>query len=367
MKRLPILLGLALTLTACHSRSYKLNGTVQGYADGDTIIVADMSMQPTDTLIVKGGAFSLKGKTDSVELAVVYPQKNPDDAVLVFLEPGTIQLTLSGESLTSRVSGTKANDGLQALTDKTNEIEVRLEQLGQAFNDSTLTDDRRMAITQEYVQIQNDLPRIFTEAAEENIDNEFGYFVVTNLAPNMELEQVQALIDKMPAAFRERQAVKELETMISQANGTDEEEQLEDFSLPTPDGTEMSILDEVEKHQLTILDFWASWCQPCMREMPNMINLYEQYHDKGLGIIGISLDEDQDQWTKAIKTLGIAWPQVSDLKGWHSFAAEMFQVQSIPHMIVVDKSGTILKRGLRGEALAAFISEQLDDVSDPTD
>ncbi len=352
---------MALAMTACHQNGYKIEGSALGYDDGDTMFIANISMEPVDTLIVKDGKFGKSGHVDSVELGLIYAQKNPDDAVLFFIEPGTILLTMSGDANSSKVAGTKSNDGLQTLTDKTNELERRLEQLSMAFNDTTATtEEKRLEITREYTKIQEDFPRLFVEAAEQNLDNEFGYFVVTNLAPNIGLEQVQALIDKMPAKFRERQELKELEAMVQQANGDGQELQIEDFTMTTPDGEELSVTDEVEQHELTILDFWASWCQPCVREMPNMVALYDAYHDKGLGIIGISLDEDHDQWTKAIKSLGLKWPQISDLKGWHSYAAEMFQVQAIPHMIVVDKNGTILQRGLRGEALSKFVAEKLD-------
>ncbi len=363
MKKLFFFAGMAFGMAACHQNAYEIVGTATGYADGDTMFIANVEMEPFDTLIVKDGQFSMSGQADSVEMGVAYAQKNPDDAVLFFIEPGTIRLTMVGEANGSKVSGTKSNDGLQALTDKTHALEVRLKELGMAFNDTTatMTDEKRQEINLEYAKIREEFPRLFLEAAEQNIDNEFGYFVVTNLAPNLGLDQVTALIGKMPAKFRQRDEVKELEAMLQQANNDNQEQQIEDFTMATPEGTELSVMDEVEQHELTILDFWASWCQPCVREMPNMVALYDAYHDKGLGIIGISLDEDHEQWTKAIKQLGLKWPQISDLKGWNSYAAEMFHVQAIPHMIVVDKNGAILQRGLRGEELSSFIAGQLDE------
>ena len=360
MKKLLTIAGLALALGACQQNSYKIVGTATGYADGDTLLLSEMFMDPYDTIVVKDGKFALSGQVDSVKLCVVYPKQDIDDAVLLFIEPGTIALTMSGNANTSRVGGTKSNDGLQALTDKTNELEERMEQLTQAFSDSTLTEEKRAAITDEYAQLQGELPQLFAEAARQNIDNEFGFFVLTNLAPEMDLDVVQQLIGKMPSRFRQRKEVSELEAMIAQAHAEAPEQQLEDFSMATPDGDELNVMDEVAQHRLTIIDFWASWCQPCMKEMPNMKALYEKYHDQGLGIIGVSLDEDHGQWTQAIKAQGLKWPQVSDLQGWHNAAAEMYQVQSIPHMMVVDSTGVILQRGLRGEALEQFVAEHLD-------
>lgn len=90
-----------------------------------------------------------------------------------------------------------------------------------------------------------------------------------------------------------------------------------------------------------------------------MKELYANYKDKGLGIVGISLDEDGDAWMEAIKELGLTWPQMSDLKGWQCEAGQMFQVNAIPFMAIVDQNGTIIQKGLRGQELEQFISEQL--------
>lgn len=90
-----------------------------------------------------------------------------------------------------------------------------------------------------------------------------------------------------------------------------------------------------------------------------MLQLYETYHDKGLGIVGVSLDMNESDWTTAIKTLCLPWTQMSDLKGWDNAAAKLFDVTSIPHTIVVDQQGKILRRGLRGEQLSEFVESQL--------
>ena len=93
--------------------------------------------------------------------------------------------------------------------------------------------------------------------------------------------------------------------------------------------------------------------------MPFMKELYAEYHPKGLGIIGISLDESAADWSRAINELKIEWPQISDLQGWDSSAAQTFQVNAIPFLVILDSEGKILQKGLRGEELKNFISELL--------
>jgi thiol-disulfide isomerase/thioredoxin len=118
-------------------------------------------------------------------------------------------------------------------------------------------------------------------------------------------------------------------------------------------------MSEVSQHRITIIDFWASWCGPCRQEIPSVIELYKKYKDKGLGIVGVSLDNDKNEWLTAIKQLNMAWPQMSDQNDWGNSVAKLFNITSIPHTIVVDQQGKILRHGLRGEALAAFVAEQL--------
>jgi thiol-disulfide isomerase/thioredoxin len=167
------------------------------------------------------------------------------------------------------------------------------------------------------------------------------------------------LIDELPDDMQKRPAIQEMLSTLKQAAETAEGMTIKDFKQSGLDGTELSLKGEVAKNKITVIDFWASWCGPCRQEMPFMLELYGKYKDKGLGIIGISLDEDSDAWKAATQQLNIPWPQMSDLKGWENAIAQHFCVTSIPHTIVVDQHGKILKRGLRGEKLEEFVEKQL--------
>lgn len=133
-----------------------------------------------------------------------------------------------------------------------------------------------------------------------------------------------------------------------------------DFKMNHIGGSQVSIKEEVAKNKITILDFWASWCGPCVHEAPSVVALYNEYHPKGLGIVGISLDQDEAAWKEAVKELNMNWTHLSDLQGWDNAAAKLFGVRSIPHMVVVDEHGNILTQGLRGEALKQFVAEKLN-------
>ncbi len=132
-----------------------------------------------------------------------------------------------------------------------------------------------------------------------------------------------------------------------------------DISLPGPQGQTVKVSDYVGKNKLVLIDFWASWCGPCIGELPNVVKAYELYHDKGLEIVGVSLDKDKASWVQAIAQTGQKWPQMSDLKGWDCEGAALYGIQSIPANMLINEQGEIVARDLRGDFLLKEVESRL--------
>ena len=110
---------------------------------------------------------------------------------------------------------------------------------------------------------------------------------------------------------------------------------------------------------MTIVDFWASWCGPCRQENPNVVALYKELHGKGLNIIGVSLDKDAKAWKDAIAKDKLTWAHVSNLKDFNDPIAVMYDIKMIPSTFVLDASGNVVAKDLRGDALKAKVAELL--------
>src|SRR5699024_4117188 len=110
--------------------------------------------------------------------------------------------------------------------------------------------------------------------------------------------------------------------------------------------------------QYVLLDFWASWCAPCRAENPNLVKAYDRFNEDGFTIFGVSLDENREDWLKAIKEDNLKWTQVSDLNAWGNEAARKYGIRAIPANFLIDPEGVIIAKDLRGAAL----KQKLDDI-----
>ncbi|MBQ8657062.1 MAG: AhpC/TSA family protein [Prevotella sp.] len=351
-----------LLAAACtEEKTYRVTGTGDALKDGDTLfLTTDLTgLIPSDTIIVKSGQFTLSGQTDSTTFCLLYSPTNEYLAMPFFIEPGNIKIELPKELENATVSGTLCNNEWQVVNDTMTTMSLEMNRLAQQMY-STQEPEQLKKINGQMEQLNEKFKNFILDRTKKNIDNEFGYFLVTFYCQQLLTPaQCKELIDQLPAELRQRTRIKQLEEDIALIQHNNEG-QFGDFKMNDLSGKEISLLDEVKKNKLTVVDFWASWCGPCRRSMPQMVALYGKFHEKGLGIIGISLDEDKDAWTKAVSELGMTWQQVSDLKGWDNAIAKSFNIRAIPHMMLVDQEGNIVKDNIDPQQLEELLAEKLN-------
>jgi len=344
-----------LTILSCQDiETYQIIGKTKGIADGTKLyLTTDVKDGvPTDSVYVKNEAFEYVGIADSMHIVMVFSPNDQYAQQLLFAEKDSvINVFLSTDPGLSRVSGTKVNDDFQMISDSVQALNQRLVYGVEKYGDEP-TESEKDEIEKFIKEETDKLTALIYKMAEKHIDNEFGYFLTTQPFDFTD-EQRMALIDKMPPRFRERSLIKTTVNAIEASAGAGAI--LPDFTLNDINGRSVSVMSEVSKHKFTIIDFWASWCPPCMAEMPHMVELYNLYKDKGLGIIGISLDKEEQSWKNAVERFNANWTQLSDLKYWDCVPARELGVKAIPFTIVVDQEGKILCEGMVGVELENFL------------
>ncbi len=354
-----ILVGLiAFLMIACGKKTCRITGTIDGGKDGDTLfLITDAENGiPMDTMFVKNGLFEHEIQPDST--CVCFLQYG-DNIQPFFLEPGNIKISLKKDMWENVVGGTQLNDEWHAINKAAFDYQKEIARIEEEAQKDT-SEAHMQVLFPRVLAAQAKLSDLYYKTAERNIRNELGYMLVANPMAISE-EQVLKLINQMPSKMHARNQIQELEQYLkgNKAQGNGDEGTINDFSAASPDGKTVNAMSVVSQHELTIIDFWASWCDPCMKEMPHMVQLYTLYKDKGLGILGVSLDTDADAWKNAISKAGASWDHISELKR-SSEIANMFGVRAIPFTMVVDKEGRVLASGLVGNDLEDFVRQHLN-------
>ena len=362
MKKL-LYIGALAILTACTSNGYTINGEISGANDGDSIFLMQLNgnlVYKLQGTVINGGKFQLKGvQNEPAVRYLVYKFRKDDGQTLeFFLENGTINVKMNDENPV--VCGTPNNDANQAVMNEMLELQKKMDPIYEALAGDELTDEQREAYTKQTEEMEDEYTQIIIRGIQKNIHLEAGIDMLKNFYYYMDTPQLAEIVNLIPEKFASDETIIKIKEQVRKLTATAVGQKFIDFELKNPEGKPVKLSDYAGKGKLVLVDFWASWCGPCRQEMPNVVKVYEQYKNKGLEIVGVSLDQTADAWKKGIADLGITWPQMSDLKYWQCKAVALYSVDAIPHTVLIDKDGTIIGRNLRGEKLYEKIAELLD-------
>lgn len=179
--------------------------------------------------------------------------------------------------------------------------------------------------------------------------------IINNIvAKQKKVNEVERMYAGLTPRVQQSYPGKKLKRTIDKMKATAVGNVAPDFKLQTPEGSEVALSDYRGKYVL--LDFWASWCGPCLQEVPNVKKVYDQYHDQGFEILSVSLDDKKENWVNAIEKHQLNWEHVSSLKGWDCPVVKLYSISGVPAMYLIDKEGKIMASGLRGETLVEKVA-----------
>lgn len=204
--------------------------------------------------------------------------------------------------------------------------------------------------------LQEVLIDMMKQAARENPDNVIPALYMTYVGYTSEYEELKELL-KPEFAYYDHELSKIARMTLADFEVKAPGKPFIDMEMEDTRGMKCKLSDWCGKGRYVLIDFWASWCGPCMKEMPNVIANYQKYHPLGFEIVGVSLDQDKGQWINTLSRLGMRWPQMSDLKGWESIAVETWGIHSIPTSVLVGPDGKIVALNLREEELGKKLKE----------
>ena len=350
---------------------YQIKGTWDNGA-GKTVylqkyITAD-SLQTVDSVkVAQDFSFSLKGQVKEEQRMAI--SCSPRNKAEIFINTTPLQVTIQEKTVTDKKGRMRNTCQIAVKGDREQEVLKSGEtlsttasffQLGKMITLSQALDSKdTTAIDSAKYKIAM-IDSLITRSVQNYMDSTRNditstYFFERYLMTNQTLDEVQAFYDNLTDRVKKSAPGLALKQKMEDMQQVNIGGMAPNFELTTPDGKKLSLYDL--RGHIVLLDFWASWCAPCLAEVPNLKAIYEKYHGKGLNILGVSLDEKEAAWKSAIERKGLTWQHVSSLKGWKCPVAQRFKVTGIPRMYIIDAQGKIIAQDLRGEKLAKKMDE----------
>jgi peroxiredoxin len=368
---LMIAVSLAVAIAACETvdkgddnnlakGKLDLSGEIEGMDTGKIeILYLKGDSIKSDTVQVENGKFEYSKQIEEPLYMGARILGAPDQVVSFFADPGELELKGFRDSMwVSKVTGGPTQTLFLQFIEKYEEVMKPAESLKKAFEaaQQSQNENEIMRIQQEYRNLEDSAKSFQKNFVFVNRNSILApYFSLNNLNEPGKEDLLKSIYDTLTPAVKKSYFGVKMGEMISSMSKISIGAAAPDFTQNDPDGKPVSLSSL--RGQYVLVDFWASWCQPCRQENPNIVNAYNAYKDKGFTIIGVSLDQDSAAWKKAIVADKLTWTHVSDLKYWENAVAQTYGIRSIPASFLLDKEGKIIAKDLRGEALAAKLAE----------
>lgn len=358
MIRLAFLILLLLIFNSCNTHNYQIDGHVMNDSLNGKYIylqeVSDNRLANLDSALVKDGRFSFRGQIDSAVIRMLnFAHDDLQTMPLVFvLQPGSFKAVIDTFPY---MTGSEQNDRLRTyfaqLWYYQDKMTALLNDYQLLSKSGELNDSLNIAFQGRYDSYQNEISHLSYDFSFLNNNSTAGAWVFLQSYKMFSFEQVNTILNDAGPLFMRVPGIDEIvrqqriEQRVAVGNN------YIDFSLPDTLNQPVHVGSLLKDNHWLLLDFWASWCTPCIQKIEILKQLYHNYHGKGLDILGISLDNNRNEWLASLRTVHTPWIQVSDLRGWDCEAAQLYGVQAIPYCILINPKGKIVIKGICDKVL----------------
>lgn len=311
-----------------------------------------------DSVLSEGdGSFELKNPATSPDFYVL--RANPTNLIFLILKQNE-RVEINGDAknleTTYKVRGSKDSELIQQLRNHDRTLSDSLNKLFDAMraNNPEWKDSIGFGLQKVY---SNEMESYAQKFIKANLSSLVSLSATKFINQQAELNLMTELRDSLNVAYPDNRYVKDYSTLVLELNKLPTGTASPEIILNTPAGKSLSLSSF--RGKVILIDFWASWCMPCRRENPQMVELYKKLKGNNFEIYGVSLDENISAWKNAISKDELLWPQVSDLKRWESSVVKDFKIEAIPYNILIDRKGNIIEKGIRIEDLEFKIKEAL--------
>ena len=351
-------LALAVFAFTASAQSYKITGKADENSNGKVAYLVDQNTaKACDSCVIKNGSFKFKNKVKGEKVLEVNIDNNRRAKAVVLIG----RKTKATVDFTARPATVADNGGyndrlttmMNTAAEAGNAVNAKIEQI---MNEGKSREEIAAAVSADIEAVYN----IYRNAINDNKDNILGAYVAGMAARQFysNLEEVDELIATVKYAG-DIAAVKSLRESYAKAEATQAGKMFVDFEGFTVDGKPSKLSDYVGKGKYVLVDFWASWCGPCKGEIPNLIELQNNFGGENFTVLGVNVWDEEASFKAALTEEGITYPQIYIPRDNKDNATELYGIQGIPQIILFGPDGIIVKRDLRGQAMKNLVEEKL--------